>query len=41
MEHVGVRRGKAGVASVRTHVAFKDDDDSSDEEEDTPVEDEQ
>ncbi|EER15876.1 RNA-binding domain protein, putative [Perkinsus marinus ATCC 50983] len=42
VEHVGVRRGKAGVASVRTHVAFKDDDDSSDEEEeDTPVEDEQ
>ncbi|KAF4655558.1 RNA binding motif protein 19 [Perkinsus olseni] len=41
VEHVGVRRGKAGVASVRTHVAFKDEDDDSSDDEGSTVEGEQ
>ncbi|KAF4683354.1 RNA binding motif protein 19 [Perkinsus olseni] len=38
VEHVGVRRGKAGVASVRTHVAFKDEDEDSSDDEGSTVE---
>ncbi|KAF4700220.1 RNA binding motif protein 19, partial [Perkinsus olseni] len=41
VEHVGVRRGKAGVASVRTHVAFKDEDEESSDDEGSTVEGEQ